>query len=43
MRECTHIKEIQFVNGLKPGQIDAPPSTAKPVGSIIFNDAEVGR
>src|SRR6201996_4209539 len=38
MRNARHIKEIQFVNGLKPGQLSAALD-GKPVGSIIFNDA----
>jgi molybdenum storage protein len=37
MRNARHIKEIQFVNGLKPGQLSAALD-GKPVGSIIFND-----
>jgi molybdenum storage protein len=38
MRNARHIKEIQFVNGLKPGQLSAALD-GKPVGTIIFNDA----
>jgi molybdenum storage protein len=38
MRNARHIREIQFVNGLKPGQLSAALD-GKPVGSIIFNDA----
>jgi molybdenum storage protein len=38
MRNARHIKEIQFVNGLKPGQLSAALD-GKPVGSIVFNDA----
>jgi molybdenum storage protein len=37
MRNARHIKEIQFVNGLKPGQLSAALD-GKPVGSIIFNN-----
>jgi molybdenum storage protein len=38
MLTARHIKEIQFVNGLKPGQLTAALD-GKPVGTIIFNDA----
>jgi molybdenum storage protein len=37
MRHARHIKEIQFVNGLKPGQLTAALE-GEPVGTIIFND-----
>jgi len=38
MCNARHIKEIQFVNGLKPGQLTAALD-GEPVGSIIFNEA----
>ena len=37
MRNARHIKEIQFVNGLKPGQLTAALD-GDPVGTVIFND-----
>jgi molybdenum storage protein len=37
MRNARHIKEIQFVNGLKPGQLTAALD-GEPVGTVIFND-----
>jgi molybdenum storage protein len=37
MRNARHIKEIQFVNGMKPGQLTAALN-GEPVGTIIFND-----
>ena len=37
MRNGRHIKEIQFVNGLKPGQLTAALD-GEPVGTVIFND-----
>jgi molybdenum storage protein len=36
MQTARHIREIQFVNGLKPGQLSAALA-GEPVGSIIFN------
>lgn len=36
MLNARHIKEIQFVNGLKPGQLTAALD-GDPVGTIIFN------
>jgi molybdenum storage protein len=43
MRNARHIREIQFVNGLKPGQLTAALD-GEPVGTIIFNaDAPAGR
>src|SRR5882672_5424612 len=36
MLNARHIKEIQFVNGLKPGQLTAALD-GEPVGTIIFN------
>ena len=33
----SHIKEIQFVNGLKPGQLTAALD-GEPVGTIIYQD-----
>jgi molybdenum storage protein len=35
MVRARHVKEIQFVNGLKPGQLTAALS-GKPVGTIIY-------
>jgi hypothetical protein len=40
MRNARHIKEIQFINGLKPGQL-TDALDGKPVGSIIFNDTAI--
>jgi molybdenum storage protein len=36
MLNARHIKEIQFVNGLKPGQLTAALD-GDPVGTVIFN------
>src|SRR6202047_1251474 len=36
MLNARHIKEIQFVNGLKPGQLTAALD-GEPVGTLIFN------
>jgi molybdenum storage protein len=38
MLNARHIKEIQFVNGLKPGQLSAALN-GEPVGTVIFNAA----
>lgn len=38
MLTSRHIREIQFVNGLKPGQLTAALD-GEPVGSVIFNGA----
>src|SRR5215472_16707537 len=38
MLTARHIREIQFVNGLKPGQLSAALA-GEPVGTIIFNAA----
>jgi molybdenum storage protein len=38
MLTSRHIREIQFVNGLKPGQLTAALD-GEPVGSVIFNAA----
>jgi len=38
MLNARHIKEIQFVNGLKPGQLTAALD-GDPVGTVIFNDS----
>jgi molybdenum storage protein len=38
MLNARHIKEIQFVNGLEPGQLTAALD-GQPVGTVIFNDA----
>jgi molybdenum storage protein len=37
MRNARHVKEIHFVNGLKPGQLTAALE-GEPVGTVIFND-----
>src|SRR3954464_10460489 len=42
MLRARHIKEIQFVNGLKPGQLTAALD-GEPVGTVIYNDAAGGR
>jgi molybdenum storage protein len=36
MLHARHIREIQFVNGLKPGQLSAALD-GEPVGTVIFN------
>ena len=41
MLNARHMREIQFVNGLKPGQLTAALD-GEPVGTIIFNDASGG-
>ena len=42
MLNARHIREIQFVNGLKPGQLTAALD-GEPVGTIIYNaDASQG-
>ena len=41
MLNARHIREIQFVNGLKPGQLSAALD-GEPVGTIIFNAAAPG-
>jgi molybdenum storage protein len=38
MLTARHIREIQFVNGLKPGQLSAALA-GEPVGTVIFNAA----
>jgi hypothetical protein len=40
MLKARHIHEIQFVNGLKPGELTAALDGA-PVGTVIYN-AEQG-
>ena len=42
MLNARHMREIQFVNGLKPGQLSAALD-GEPVGTIIYNDATGGR
>src|ERR1700731_448987 len=37
MTNARHVKEIQFVNGLKPGQLSAALD-GEPVGTIIYRD-----
>jgi len=39
MVRARHVKEIQFVNGLKPGQLTAALD-GEPVGTIIYRDGE---
>lgn len=41
MLNARHMREIQFVNGLKPGQLSAALN-GEPVGTIIFNAAAPG-
>src|SRR2546423_1194549 len=41
MLTARNIREIQLVNGLKPGQLTAALD-GEPVGTIIFNDASGG-
>src|ERR1700730_12999486 len=40
MMNARHAREIQFVNGLKPGQLTAALN-GEPVGSIIYREATV--
>ena len=42
MLRARNISEIQFVNGLKPGQLTAALDGA-PVGTVIYNADMVGR
>jgi molybdenum storage protein len=42
MLNARNIKEIQFINGLKPGQLTAALD-GEPVGTIIFNAAATGK
>ena len=42
MLNARNIREIQFVNGLKPGQLTAALD-GEPVGTVIYNDAAGGR
>jgi molybdenum storage protein len=37
MRNARHIKEIQFVNGLKPGQLTAALN-GEPVGTVVYRE-----
>jgi molybdenum storage protein len=41
MTRARHVREIQFVNGLKPGQLTAALA-GEPVGTIIYDDAREG-
>jgi molybdenum storage protein len=41
MLNARHMREIQFVNGLKPGQLTAALN-GEPVGTVIFNAAAPG-
>jgi molybdenum storage protein len=42
MLNARHIREIQFVNGLKPGQLTAALN-GEPTGTIIYSEAAGGR
>jgi molybdenum storage protein len=42
MLNARNIREIQFVNGLKPGQLTAALD-GEPVGTVIFNAAAAGK
>src|SRR4051812_21277923 len=42
MAHARHIREIQFINGLKPGQLTAALE-GEPVGTIIYNEERDGR
>jgi molybdenum storage protein len=41
MKNARHIREIQFVNGLKPGQLTAALE-GEPVGTVIYRDDAEG-
>jgi len=41
MRHARHVREIQFVNGLKPGQLTAALN-GEPVGTIIYRESAEG-
>jgi molybdenum storage protein len=41
MTRARHVREIQFINGLKPGQLTAALE-GEPVGTIIYDDAREG-
>jgi molybdenum storage protein len=41
MKNARHIREIQFVNGLKPGQLTAALE-GEPVGTVIYRDDAKG-
>ncbi len=42
MLNARHIREIQFVNGLKPGQLTAALD-GQPVGTVVYRDGVSGR
>jgi molybdenum storage protein len=42
MKNALHVREIQFVNGLKPGQLTAALE-GEPVGTVIYRDDTEGR
>jgi len=42
MKNALHVSEIQFVNGLKPGQLTAALE-GEPVGTVIYRDDIEGR
>ena len=39
MKNARHVKEIQFVNGLKPGQLTRALN-GEPVGTVIYRDRQ---
>jgi len=42
MANARNVREIQFVNGLKPGQLTAALD-GEPVGTVIYRDGDAGR
>src|SRR3954447_15038402 len=42
MKNALHVREIQFVNGLKPGQLTAALE-GEPIGTVIYRDDIEGR
>jgi molybdenum storage protein len=41
MKNARHLREIQFVNGLKPGQL-TKALDGEPVGTVVYRDEEHG-
>jgi molybdenum storage protein len=39
MKTARHLREIQFVNGLKPGQL-TKALDGEPVGTVVYRDKE---
>jgi len=39
MARARHVREIQFINGLKPGQLTAALN-GEPVGTIIYRNGD---